>query len=93
MFLGDGTDNAYMSNTQPNSKNYAPRMGLHSMYDSVINRAVKVNRGSQGHLENRDVLKAVSISSSISTIRENESLPHLVPQKTNVLTGASTSYY
>ena len=34
--------------------------------------------------------KALTTSSSIKDI---DSLPHLIPQRTNVLTGASTSYY
>ena len=94
MFFGDGNETHYTTNIQLPKANAARSMGLHSMYDSVINKAVKVHNTSlqtrQRH--DNDLMKA-SMTSSNSNMREVDSLPHLVPQKTNVLTGASTSYY
>jgi hypothetical protein len=68
------------------------------MYDSVISRAVKMQNAAvqadvnmtkrQSSMDERS--KALTTSSSIKDI---DSLPHLIPQRTNVLTGASTSYY
>jgi hypothetical protein len=69
----------------------AKKMGVHSIYDQVINKAVRdfshqpsvsIPQGSQPST----LIGARSLSSL-------EQLPYLIPQKTNVLTGAATSYY
>ena len=72
------------------------------MYDSVISRALKQNASVQADALNvsRRVSsmepyqdRAKASMTTASSIKDIDSLPHLIPQRTNVLTGASTTYY
>jgi len=73
------------------------------MYHSIINNAVRRSSieknagnaqrsGTTGSTAAYDGKVNVGLSTS-SSMRSHEPMPHLVPQKTNVLTGATTKYF
>lgn len=58
------------------------------MYEGVIKEAVKLSEINGKLGRNMDL----ALNPSLSNISQG-GLPYLIPQKTNVLTGASTQYY
>lgn len=80
MFFGDGFETGTTKFTQERKANATRSMGLHSIYDSVINQAVKQHNASMqtSKVDETDLMKA-SMSSSNSNMREADPLPYLVP--------------
>lgn len=71
-------------------KNEADRLGSQSM--SIHSAGVGRRSGTTGSTTAYDGKVNVGLSTS-SSMRSQDHMPHLVPQKTNVLTGATTKYY
>ena len=83
--------NSIISNALKHSKANSAKLGADSTYGGGTN-SIRVHTGATSRIE-AEKANAASCTTTSSIMKSGDNLPHLIPQKTNVLTGATTSYF
>ena len=83
--------NSIISNALQKNKQFQQK-GKHTAMSVQSAGGVARRSGTTGSTAAFDGKVNVGLTTS-SSMRSQEQMPHLVPQKTNVLTGASTKYF
>ena len=84
--------NSIISNALKRSVANSAKLGADSTYGGGSN-SIRVHTGGTTRLADTEKVHAASCTTTSSIVRGDDNLPHLIPQKTNVLTGATTSYF